>query len=127
MKKLMIVLIVLAFALVGCNAVAPEEVAVEEEVVAEPDILCDGYYATFYDDFQMKVWGNCDYYAPTGIYWVNYADGRMFFLAEIGETEIETDCCEDGIGYDLPDPIALFGECPNGYEFELVVPEAEAE
>lgn len=123
MKKLIFLLIILSLVFIGCCPTCPEEELVPAEVEFALD--CDGHYMVVYDDFQMGDWTNCDFFAPAGIYWENDTDGRIFFLAEIGDIEIEIDCCEDGIGYDIPDPIEMFGACPDAYEWELIVPEAE--
>lgn len=122
MKKLIVIFLALVV-LAGCNVAVPEE----EVVIVENPLDCDGHYMMVFEPFQMKDWANCDFFAPAGIYWQNDVDGRLFFLGEIGDTEIETDCCEDGTGNIIPDPIALFGKCPSGFEWELIVPEPEIE
>lgn len=121
MKKLILLLIVLSVVLMGCNSVCP--VCPEEElIVEEPALDCNGHYMVVYDDFQMGDWVDCDYFAPAGIYWRNYDDGRIFFLAETGVVEVENEACENGIGYEnIPDPLEIFGDCPNGYEWELII------
>ena len=122
MRKLLFLLIILSLLFTGC-----ESVVSEEEPVIENPLDCDGHYMMVFEDFQMKDWLNCDFFAPRGIYWQNDVDGRLFFLGEIGDTEVEADHCEDGTGNIIPDPIALFGKCPSGFEWELIVPEPEIE
>ena len=118
MKKLIFVLIILALVFTGCDFLCPPE---EVPEAVESPIDCNGHYSMFFNDFQLKDWANCDYFAPKGIYWAN-PDGRLFFLCDL-VTEVENENCENGIGYVIPDPIAIFGKCPVSFGWELVVPE----
>ena len=120
MKKLIFLLIILTLVFTGCDFLVPVPEEVPVEAVESP-IDCNGHYSMFFNDFQLEDWANCDYFTPKGIYWHN-PDGRLFFLGDL-VTEVENENCENGIGYVVPDPIALFGKCPVSFEWELVVPE----
>ena len=120
MKKLMILLLI-AIALVfsGCEMICPEEEVIPVEE-ASP-ILFPGCYSTRFDAWRGHGWADCEYFAPAGIYWTNYADGRMFFISELPELHYPCDACDDGDCFIKPDPIKDFGSPPAFFEWELIV------
>lgn len=97
-KLLLVLLLVLTIAVVGCTPVEPPSPPVESGIVCE-----GGYYSVHYGEWSLS---GCEgTYIEAGTFWRN-KDGRIFLL---------------GDPVNIKEVIKIFGDCPTSYIKEIEI------